>query len=99
MERAEEKIVKREAEAKGLKFSIAEGESKVITSCGYFVEKFQECSKKGVVLATSVETLELQLGTRTKQLGAEEKARRKKFDVRFSVIKKIRVFQKNTRLV
>ena len=56
----------------------------------------RECSKKeGVVTAESVETLGVDLMTSTKQLGAEEKAGRKIDDVRFSLIKKNRVFQKN----
>ena len=37
----------------------------------------------------------MDLRTRTKQLGANEKTRRKKCEVRFSLIRKIRVFQKN----
>ena len=66
-----------------------EGKSKSITSCKYLEDRFQDCSKKGgVVLATSVETLGVDLRTRTKQLGAKEKARRQKCDVRLSVIRK-----------
>ena len=53
------------------------------------------CSNKGVVMATSVETFGVDLRTRTKQLGAEEKTRRKKCEVTFSPIRKNRVFQKN----
>ena len=68
----------------------------VITSCRYLEERFQECTKKdGVVLAKSVETLGVVLGSRTKQLGAEEKPRRKKCDVRFSFIRKNRIFPKS----
>ena len=46
-------------------------------------------------LATSVETPVVDVRTRTKQLGAKEKARRKQCEVRFSLIRRIRVFQKN----
>ena len=45
-------------------------------------------------LATGVETLGVDLRTRTKQLGAKEKARRKKCDVRFSFARRNRAFQK-----
>ena len=47
------------------------------------------------MLATSVETLGVDLRTRTKQLTAKEKARRKKCDEIFSLITKSQVFQKN----
>ena len=58
--------------------------------------RFQKCSEKErVVLATSVETLGADLRTRTKQLGGKEKTRRKKWDARFSLIRKNRVFQIN----
>ena len=46
-------------------------------------------------MADSVETLEVDLITRVKKLGAKEKARRKKCKVRFSLIKKSKAFQKN----
>ena len=42
----------------------------------------------------SVETLGVDMRTRTTQLAAKEKARRKKCDVIFSFITKIQVFQK-----
>ena len=50
--------------------------------------------EEGVVLATNVETFGVDLRTRTKQLGAKEKARRKKCDVRLSLIGKHRAFGK-----
>ena len=50
---------------------MTEGKSKAVTSCWYLEERFQECSKKGVVLATSVETLGVDLRTRAKQSGSE----------------------------
>ena len=47
-------------------------------------------------MAESVETLGVDLRTQTKQLGAKEKARRKKCDVRFSLIRKKKTAQKVT---
>ena len=44
-------------------------------------------------MADSVEALGVDLRTRVKRLGAKEKARRKTCKVRFSIIKKIQVFQ------
>ena len=51
-----------------------EGEEKgfQLSSCSYLEEKLQECSKRGVCLATSVETFGVDLRTRTKQLGAKD---------------------------
>ena len=46
-------------------------------------------------MATSVETPGVDLRTRTTQLGAKEKARRKRCEVRFSLIMKNRIFQKS----
>ena len=46
-------------------------------------------------MADSVETLGVDLRARVKRLGVKEKARRKKCKVRFSLIKKIKAFQKN----
>ena len=64
----------RSLKEKDLKLSITEGrnegKSKAITSCKY-QEESQEYSKKGVVLETSVETVGVDLRTRTKQLGAK----------------------------
>ena len=51
--------------------------------------------KEGVVLDTSVETLGVDLRTRTKKLGMKGKARSKKCDVRLLFINRYRVFQKN----
>ena len=68
-----------------------------IAACGSLEENFKECCNiEGVELATNVETLGVDLRTRTKQLGAKEKARRKYCDVRFFFIRKNRVFQKKT---
>ena len=76
-------------EKEGLKMSITEGgrdrTNKAITS---LEERFQDCSKVGVVLATSVEMLGVDLRTKTQAVGSEEEARRKKCDVRFSLVKK-----------
>ena len=70
------KKLKREVEEKGVKLTITEGgkecESKVIAFCRSLQERFQECSKKGVVMAESVETLGVDLTTKPKQLGAKE---------------------------
>ena len=68
------KKLKSEVGEKGLKLSITEGvnvgKSKEITPCKFLEESFQECSKKeGVVKATSVETVGVDLRRRTKQLG------------------------------
>ena len=70
---------------------------RVITSCRYREERYQESSKKeGVVVAMSVETLGVDLRTRTKQLEAKERSRRKKCEVRFSLIRKIGSSRKAT---
>ena len=45
-------------------------------------------------MVDSVEILGVDLRTRVERLGVKEKARRKKCIVRFSLIKKIKVFQK-----
>ena len=42
-----------------------------------------------------METLGVEIRTRTKQLGAKENVRRRKCDVRFSFTRRNRVFQKN----
>ena len=55
-----------------------EGKSKMIASCSYLEKKFRHAVKKEEVgLSTSAEKLGVDLRTRTKQLGAKEKARRK----------------------
>ena len=52
-------------------------------------EHFQECSKrKGEGLATSFETLGVIFWARPKQSRAQEKASRRKCDVRFSTVRK-----------
>ena len=48
-----------------------------------------------MTLAGSVETLGVDLRMRVKKLGAKEKAKRKKCNVRFSLIKKNKAFQKS----
>ena len=50
--------------------------------------------RRSVCVATSVET-PVDLRTRTKQLGAKEKARRKRCDARFSIARRNHAFQKN----
>ena len=96
------KKLKMEEEEEGKKLSITEGgkegKSKATASCKYLELKFQKCSKKKeVALETNVENLGVDLRMSTKQLGAKEKPRRKKCDVRFSLIRKHRIFQKNYR--
>ena len=59
-------------------------------------KKILDCSDdEGMILADSVETLGLVLRTGVKRLGVEEKARRNKCRVRFSLIKKNKAFQKS----
>ena len=70
------KKLKGEVKEIGLKLSNTEGgkegKRKVITSCKYSEEKFQECSKKeGVDWATSVGTLGVDLRMRAKHLEGE----------------------------
>ena len=68
----------------------------MIGSCGFLEDELRKCSKEeGVTMADSVETLDVDLRTRVKSLGAKEKARRKKCKARFSLIKKNKAFQKN----
>ena len=55
--------------------------------------------EEGVTLADSVDILGVDLRTRVKKLGANGKARRKKCRVRFSLIKKNKVFQKSCKNV
>ena len=83
----------KEVEKKGLELSISEGskggKSEVLASCRYLEEKLRDCSKsEGVVLAKSVEMHGVDLRTQTKQLGANEKAVKKKCKVGFSRIRK-----------
>ena len=65
-----------------------DGKSKAIASCGFLEDELRQYSKEGgVTMADSVETLGVDLGTRVKNLGVKEQARRKKCKVRFSLIK------------
>ena len=91
---------KEEVEKKGLKLSVTEngkeGKSNMIASCGFLENELSQFSKEeGVTLAESVETLGVDLRTRVRNLGAKEKARRKKCKVRFSLIKKNKAFHKS----
>ena len=78
-----------------------EGTSTMIASCGFMENELRQFSKEeGVPLADSVETLGVDFRTRVRRLGAKEKARRKKCNVRFSPFfflkkKKTKAFQKN----
>ena len=68
----------------------------MIASCGFLENELRQFSKEEeVTLADSVETLGVDLRTKVERLGVKEKARRKKCNVRFSLIKKNGSFQKN----
>ena len=93
------KKLKEEVEKKGLKLSVTEngkeGKSKMIASCGFLENERSQISKEeGATLADSVETLGVDLRTGVKRLGVNEKARRKKCKVIFSLITKNEVFRK-----
>ena len=76
-----------------------EGKSNMIASCRFLEEELRQCSKEeGVTMADRVATLGVDLRTQTKQLEAKGKTRRKKCDVRFSLIKKNRAFLKKMRI-
>ena len=56
----------------------------MVAPCGVLENELRQFSREeGVALAESVETLGVDLRTRVKRLGAKEKARRKKCNVRF----------------
>ena len=68
----------------------------MIASCGFLENESRQFSREeNVTLADSVETLDVDLRTRVKRLGAKEKARRKKCKVKFSFIKKNTAFRKS----
>ena len=68
----------------------------MIASCGFLENELRQCSnEEGVTMADCVETLGVDLRTRVKKLGGTEKARRQKCKVRFSIIKKNKVFQRS----
>ena len=68
----------------------------MVASCSFLEEELRYCSKEeGVTVADIVEMLGVDLRTRVKRLGAKDKARRKRCNVRFSIIKKNKVFQKS----
>ena len=69
----------------------------MIASCGFLEDKLRQYSKeKGVTMADSVDTLGVDLRTRVKKLGTKGQVRRKKCELRFSIIKKNKVFQRKT---
>ena len=76
-----------------------EATSKTTAPCGFLEDELRQCSKEGQTIAYSVETLGVDLRTRVKRLGAKlganEKARKTKCRMRFSIIKKNKVFQKS----
>ena len=68
----------------------------MIASGGFLENELRQFSREeGVTWADSVETLGVDLKTRVNKLGAKEKARRKKCNVRVSIIKKNEAFPKN----
>ena len=94
------KKLREEVEKKRLKLSVTEngkeGKRKMIASCGFLEKELSQFSKEeGSNLDDSVETLGVGLRARVKNLGAKEKARRKKCKVRFSLIRKNEAFQKS----
>ena len=94
------KKLKEEVENKCVRLSVTEngkeGKSKMIALCGFLENDLRQVSKEeGVVLVDSAETLGTDLRRRVKRFGAKEGARRKKCKVRFSIIKKKKVFQKD----
>ena len=101
MELAEKVLnnLKEDVKEKGLKWSITEGgkegKSEVIYLLQNLEEELRACRKKGVVMADSVETLGVSLRTHTHththRAAVSEGECEKKCDVRFSLIKKIRV--------
>ena len=93
------KKLKEDVEKKGRKLSVTEngkeGKSEMIASCGFLEEDLRQFSREeGVTLADSVGTLGVDLRTRVNRLGAKEKARRKKCNVRLSIRKKHKAFRK-----
>ena len=83
------KKLKEEVEKKGLKLSVT---VRRVASLENELRQFS--GEEGVTLADCVETLGVDLRTNVKRLGATEKARRKKCNVRFSLIKKNKALQK-----
>ena len=67
----------------------------MIAACGFLEGELRQCSKEGVTMADSEQTLGVDLRTRNKRLGAKEKTRRNKCKVRFSLIGKNKAFQKS----
>ena len=88
------KKLKEEVEKKGLSLSVTENgkesKSKMVASYGFVENELPQFSKEeGVTLADSVETLGVDLRTR---VSWEQK---KKWKVRFPLIKKNKAFQRN----
>ena len=100
---AAKKVMKKlveEIEKTHLKMSVTENgkeeKSKMIASCGFLEDELRQCSQEeGVTMADSVETLGVDLRTRVKNLGAKDKARRKKCKKTLSLVKKHKAFQKS----
>ena len=90
-----EKTERKSGEKKGLKLSVTENGEEGKSKSGFLESELSQFSKEGVTLADSVETPRVDLRRRVKKLRAQEKARRSKCKVRFSIIKKNGAFQKN----
>ena len=72
------KVMKRlreEVEMRGLKLSVnengKEGKSNMIASCGFLENELRQCSKEGVTMADSVETLGVDLRKKSQEVGCE----------------------------
>ena len=73
-----------------------EGKSKMIASCGFLENELRQPSGEEVTITDSVEALGVDLRNNVKRLGVNEKARKKKNKVRFTLIKRNKAFQKMT---
>ena len=77
MKKLKEEVEETGLQTVGLRKERKEGRSKMIASCGFLEDELRQCSKEGVTMAASVETLGVELRTGVKMLGVKEKARRK----------------------
>ena len=72
------KKLKEAVEKKGLKLSVTEsgkeGKSKMTASRGFLEDELRQCSKEGVTMTDSVETLVVDSRTRVKSLGSQRKS-------------------------
>ena len=70
------KRLREEVGRRGLKLSVTEnekeGKSKVVASCGFLEDELRQCSKEGVTMADSVETLGVDSRTRERESEKKE---------------------------